>query len=319
MRLPLVAALLVALAPAARAGRVIERVAAVVNDEIILDSEVEQLAAPMMRGPIDRDNADGKKAWDEAKHKALDQMIDSRLVLQQAHDLKLSVTNEEVDRAVDEVKRQNKLDDATFVEALKGQGFSLESYRKNLRKQILELKVLNTAVRSRVSVSDDDVRTYYKQNERQLAGEKTAHLRQILIAVAADAPPAEVERKRQRAAQLITEARGGRPFVELARAYSDDASTKDDGGDLGWLGHGVLVQPLEEVVAGMDDGDLRGPIRSARGWHVLQLVERKAGDLRPFDEVKEQLRKTLYDQQVEKTSQQWIHELRKKAHIDVRL
>jgi parvulin-like peptidyl-prolyl isomerase len=313
-------ALLLALSAPAFADRhVVEKIVAVVNDEIILESELEQWAQPQLRGQVDLDTPEGRKAWEEVKRKALDAMIEGRLISQQATELKLSVTPEEVDRAIDEVKRQNKLDDATFIEALKSQGFSFEAYRKNLRKQILELKVVNTAVRSRVSISEDEVRTYYQQNARQLAGENTAHIRQILIAVSGDATPDEVERKKRVAGKVVELARQGRSFQELAKAYSDDETTKAEGGDAGWVGHGVLVDQLEEVIASMDAGDVRGPIRTPRGFHVLQLVERKAGDLRPFDEVKDQLRKTLYDQQVEKATQSWLRELKKKAHIDIRL
>ena len=310
---------LVACNSAHAAGRVIERVVAVVNEEIVLDTELEQWAVPQMRGPIDLDTAEGRKAFEELKRKSLDQLIDGRLVMQQATELKLSVGPDEVDRAMEEVKKQNKLDDATFQEALKQQGFSPESYRKNLKRQILELKVLNTAVRSRVSVSDDEVKQFYQQNERQQAGEQTAHLRLILIAVASDAPAAEVERRRKVAAKVVELARQGKSFVELAKAYSDDELTKNDGGDLGWIGHGVLQDALDEAVSGMDVNDVRGPIRVGRGWNIVQLVERKAGNLRPLDEVKDQIRKQLYDQQVEKASQAWIRELRKKAHIDIRL
>jgi peptidyl-prolyl cis-trans isomerase SurA len=306
-------------AAAAPQKRIIERVVAVINNEIVLDTELEQFAVPLVRQGLDLDSTEGRKALDEAKHKALDAMVDDRLVMQQAGELKLSVTSEEVERAIDEVKRQNKLDDATFVEALKQQGFSLESYRKNLRRQILNLKVVNTAVRSRISVSDDEVRTYYQQNARQLGGEKQAHIRQILISVPADANPDENERKKRVAAKVVELARGGTRFEELAKKYSDDDTTKAEGGDAGWIGKGVLVDALEETIAGMDAGDVRGPVRVAPGWMVLQLVERKAGDIRPYEEVKEQLRKTLYDQQVEKATQSWLRELRKKAHVDIRL
>jgi parvulin-like peptidyl-prolyl isomerase len=300
-------------------GVVVERVVAVINDEIVLDSELEQYALPLMRGNVDPASAEGKKLLDEAKHKALDAMIDDRLVMQQATELKLSVTAEEVERAIEEVKRQNKLDDATFVEALKGQGFTLDAYKKNLRRQILNLKVVNTAVRSRVQVSDDEVKTYYQQNARQLGGDKQAHIRQILISVPADANPDEVERKKRVAAKVVELARGGTKFEELAKKYSDDDTTKAEGGDAGWVGKGVLVDALEEVIQGMDPGDFRGPIRVGPGWMILQLVERKQGDIRPLDEVKEQLRKTLYDQQVEKATTSWLKELRKKAHVDIRL
>src|SRR6185369_12547768 len=108
---------------------------------------------------VDRESGDGKKKWDELRRKALEALIDSHLIGQQAIELKLAVTTEEVERAIEEVRSQNKLDATTFVDALKQQGLTMEQYRKSLKKQILELKVFNTAVRSRVSISDDEVRS----------------------------------------------------------------------------------------------------------------------------------------------------------------
>lgn len=318
IRIVAAAALLLAAVSVARAARVVERVVAVVNDEIILETEMEQAAAPMYRGP-DPDSAEGRKQWEETKRKALDQMIDGKLVQQQATELKLAVTPEEVDRAIQQVKEQNHLDDATFKQALEQQGFTVEGYRKTLKKQILELKVVNTAVRSRVTVSDDEVKTYYKQNEKLVAGDRQSHLRQILVTVPDRASDADVEAKKRVATKVMELARGGTSFAELAKQYSDDDGTKASGGDLGWVGKGVLVDALDEAMAQMEPGDVRGPIRTDRGWVVLQLVERKAADLKPYEEIKEQLRKQLYDQQVEKAQQSWIKELRKKAHVEVRL
>src|SRR3569623_2008141 len=99
----------VAAASVASASHVVERVVAVVNEEIILESELEQATAAMYRGP-DPESSEGKKQWEEAKHKALDQMIDGKLVQQQAVELKLSVTPDEVARAVQQVMEQNHLD-----------------------------------------------------------------------------------------------------------------------------------------------------------------------------------------------------------------
>ena len=307
----------VAAASVARASHVVERVVAVVNEEIILESELEQTAAAMYRGP-DPESSEGKKQWEETKHKALDQMIDGKLVQQQAVELKLSVTPDEVDRAVQQVKEQNHLDDATFRQALAQQGFTMEGYRKTLKRQILEMKVVNTAVRSRVTVSDDEVKTYYKQNEKLVEGDRQSHLRQILVAVPAGASDADVATKKRVADKVVELARGGTSFTELAKQYSDDEGTKSSGGDLGWVGKGVLVDALDEAMAAMEPGDVRGPIRTERGWVILQMVERKSGDVKPYEEIKEQLRKQLYDQQVEKAQQSWLRELRKKAHVDVR-
>ncbi len=298
-------------------GKVIERIVAVVNDDIIMETEVEQWAAPQLRQGVDPESAEGKKAWDDAKRKGLDQLIDSKLLSQQATELKLTVTSDEIDRAADSVREQNKLDEATFREALKQQGFTMDSYRKTLKRQLLELKVLNTAVRSRVSVSDDEVKTFYQQNVGTL-GNKESHLRQILIAVPASASQDDVARKLRVAQKLVEAARSGKSFVELAKANSDDELTKEEGGDLGWIGPGVLQDELDRVVATMGPGDVRGPIRTARGWHILQLVERKS-DAKPFDEAKDEIRKRLYDEQVEKATNAWLKELRKRAHVETRL
>jgi peptidyl-prolyl cis-trans isomerase SurA len=299
------------------AAHVVDRVVAVVNDDIILQSELEQLAATEYRGP-DPTTAEGKKEWEDTKRKALDHMVDGKLMEQEAKELKLSVTSDEIERAVQQVKDQNHLDDASFTEALKQQGFTMEAYRKTLRDQILRLKVISTAVRSRVSVGDDEVRSYYQQNARQMQGDRQAHLRQILIAVPDGASEADAEQKKRVAEKVVDLARGGTQFAELAKQYSDDDATKGSGGDLGFIGKGVMVDALDEAVAAMEAGDVRGPIRTSRGWVVLQLVERKSGDLRPFDEVKEQLRRQLYDEQVQKAQASWLKELRKKAHVDIR-
>ncbi len=303
----------------ALAGQVADRIVAVINDEIVFDTEVDQLAATQLRGPPDLESAEGKKAFGLLKRKALDHLIDQKLVGMQAAELKLTVNAEEVDRAMDSVRQQNNMSAEQFAEALKQQGFTPETYRKTLKKQILELKVINTAVRSRVQISDDEVRTFYNQNARQMSGSMSTHLRQILVAAAADGPAALVEQKRKLAISLVEQARAGKKFEELAAKHSDDEATKKDGGDMGWLESDSLVDVLATEISSMEPGDVRGPIRTARGWHVLQVVERKASSIKSFDEAKDAIRKQLYDQQIEKATQSWLKELRKKAHVDVRL
>ncbi|MEO6952523.1 MAG: peptidylprolyl isomerase [Polyangia bacterium] len=298
-------------------ARTIDRVVAVVNDEIILDSELEEFTAPLLKAQLDLDTPEGASTFEALKKKQIERLVDTRLIGQQATELNLKVSSEEVDRAVDEIKKQNKIADAEFEEALKGQGFTLEGYRKNLSRQLLDMKVVNTAVRGRVIVSDEEVRTAYNQSDRQNAGERLAHLREIVIEVPKDATTAEVAKKQALAAKVVAMANSGKDFVELAKAYSE-SDTRADGGDLGFVQAGNLVDSLSDVVTQMDPGDIRGPVRTLVGWSVLQLVAWKAGNLRPFDEVKDQLRRQLYDAQVEKATAAWIKELRRKAHIDIR-
>ena len=314
-------ALLVAAGAVAVAAPVMaDRIAAVVNSEIVLVSEAKDRAAQVGQ-PIDEKGTTvaEKRAAEQQLRAVVDRMVDDLLVIQQATELKLAVEETEVDRAVDEVMKQNKLDADAFAHALGEQGYTLASYRKDLRKQLLRLKVVNTAVRSRITVSDEEVKAFYEQSARPTGSHRSAHVRHVLVVVPEGATAAEVETKRGIAVRVLAAARGGEDFAGLAKQFSDDPSTRDSGGDLGWIKQGE-ADALGEVIFSMDEQkEVRGPIRTARGFEVVQLLEKKEGDLRPFAEAKEQLRQQLYSAQMEKQTQIWLTELRKKAHIDIRL
>jgi peptidyl-prolyl cis-trans isomerase SurA len=322
MRTLLLPVLLAAALPARAAPVTAERIVAVVNAEIILLSEAKEHAAQMGQ-PIDErgTSAVERRQAEQQLRQVVERMIDDTLMVQQAAELKLSVEEAEIDRAIEEVKKQNHLDDTQFLQALVSQGYSLSSYRKDLRKQIIRLKVVNTAVRARINISDEEVKAFYEQGARQAGGHRQAHVRHVLVAVPPSASEKEIEQKRRVATRVLEDARGGRDFAELAKTYSDDPATKADGGDLGWVKQGEgLPTSMDEVIFTMDEvKEVRGPIKTDRGFEVLQLLEKKEGDLRPFAEVKDQIRQQLYSTQLEKQTQLWLAELRKKAHVDIRL
>lgn len=304
------------------AGTLLDRVAAVVGDDIILESEVNQAAILTLKqelGDTELESAEGQRKLEAHRRKTLETLVEKQLVAQQAREMKIYVAEDEMRRALDDVKKSNNLSDFQFAEALKQQGFSMESYRKTLRQQLLELKVINQAVRSRISIGDDEVRALYAQSVRQATGDQLqVRLLQLLIAVPKGAPEAVVEQKRMQAGKLLEQLRSGQDFATLAKQFGEDSASKA-GGDLGWLSRGDLPEELRDPVASMDPNDLRGPIRTERGFHLLQLVEKKTAEVRSFEESKENLRRQLYDQQVEKGIVSWTKELRRKAHIDVRL
>lgn len=305
------------------AAAVIDRIAAVVNDEIILESEVIHAANQTFKsevGDADLSTPDGQRKYDAHRRKMLDMLIERLLIGQKGKEMKVDVSEDEVRAAAESVRTQNNLSVEQFAEALRGQGFaSVEEYRRAMRKQLLQLKIVNQEVRSRVTVGDDEVRSFYSQSVRQAAGDQMqVHLRQIFIAVAPGSSESQLEEKRRQANKIVSELRNGLDFTAAAKKYGDDAASKA-GGDLGWLQRGDLPSELREPVAGMDKDDLRGPITSDRGLHILQLVEKKSGEVRAFEEVKEELRRQIYDQNMEKAIQNWTKELRRKAHIDLRM
>jgi parvulin-like peptidyl-prolyl isomerase len=302
------------------AARIVERIVAVVGGDVILKSDLDERMRPVMN-EVEKE-ADPKareKKLSMLQHEVLDRLVDEQLILQQAADLKVQVSPDDVDKAVDDIKKQNNITDQQLEAALKDQGISMTSYRQDLKRQITRLKVIGIAVRSRVTVSDDDIKTYYDQNVRASGADRKVKASHIFIAIPEAATTSDVEQKREFAAGLVQRARGGEDFAKLAREHSEDPATRQSGGDLGWFGKGALPPAVEEIVFGMEPGEVRGPIRAERGFHVIKLMERKDEQAKPFAEVKEQLRAQLFQQEMEKQTRTWLQELRKKAHIDTRL
>jgi len=314
----LAGALALTLMTGAAQARVVEKIAAVVGDSIILGSEIEEKAAPLL-AEVSRLPEASKRAARAAalRREVLERLIDDELILQQAAELKLTVTSEQVDASIEEIKRQNNIDDDQLREALRAQGMSMAAYRADLKKQLLRFRVINIAVGSRVTISDDDVKTYYDRHMKDGANVQV-RASHIFIAIPENADPSVVAEKQAQAKKLLDRALAGEDFAKLAREASDDPATRAEGGDLGYFGKDMLPKAIEELVFAMKVGEVRGPIRVDRGFHVIKLVDRKVKDPKPFDEVKDDIRMQLRQKDMERQTKIYLAELRKKTLVDIR-
>jgi parvulin-like peptidyl-prolyl isomerase len=248
-------------------------------------------------------------------------MIDEALIKQQARKLKLKVSDKDLELAIKDVMRKNNLTREQLEQALRQEGKSIAAYKeKILRPQLLRMRVVNVQVRSRVAVSEDEIKALYQKNLRALGVETKVRARHIFVAIPLDATGKQVIERRRYAAALLAKAKKkGADFAALARKYSQDSVTRADGGDLGYFGRGTLPARIEAVVFSMKKGEVRGPLRAERGYHVIKVVDRKESSARPLSEVKEDLRNQLYMQKVEKATKAWLQELRKKSYVDIKV
>ena len=299
-------------------ARVVEKVAAVVGDNIVLASEVEEKVGPLM-GDVNRiPDPDKRSARASAlRREVLERLIDDELILQQATELKLNVSSEQVDSSIEEIKKQNGIDDDQLREALRGQGMTMAAYRADLKKQLLRFRVLNIAVGSRVNISDEEVKSYYDRHLKD--GTNTlVRASHIFVAIPDGADAATVREKEAQARKILERAKGGEDFAKLAREVSDDAATRAEGGDLGYFGKDMLPKAIEELVFSMKPGEIEGPVRADRGFHIIKLVDRKLKDPKPFEEVKDDVRMQLRQKEMERQTKSYIAELRKKTLVDIR-
>jgi parvulin-like peptidyl-prolyl isomerase len=180
---------------------------------------------------------------------------------------------------------------------------------------MMRMRAIQMLVRPRVTVSDDDVRARYDSMTRRSSQINKVHLHLILIALPRKPTEEQLAAAKAKAALVIEKARAGEDFRGLAAQYSDDKATKDDGGDLGLIERGTMPTEWEAVVFSMEKGEVRGPVSGPEGLHVFYVSELAKSDLKPFDELKEEIRNELYRKEMDKQTTLWLNDLRRKAHI----
>jgi peptidyl-prolyl cis-trans isomerase SurA len=307
-------------ATSARA-ELVDRVAAVVNRDIIALSEVQERAAPELARlgqlPDPKKRAEARA---QVMKQALDLLIGERLIETEIRELGLTATNAEVDETMTSVRQQNNVTDmAQFQEMLAREGYSLESYREFLRKQIARSRLMQMKVTPKVKVAEEDLKAAYAQYSRLEGEDAEVHARHILVSVDPKATPEQVEAARKKALGIMEEAR--KPdvdFSELAKKRSEGPSAAD-GGDLGFFRRGVMVPAFERVAFNLKQGEVSEPVRTNFGWHVLKVEERRSVAVPPYEQVKPQLEARLRQEKTEKYIEQYVAELRQKAAVEVKM
>lgn len=300
-------------------ARVVERIAAVVDDDVILASEVEERAAPFLQQVAGiTDQAQRAARAEAVRREVLDRLIDDQLIFAKAREMKLTVTSEEIDKSIEGIKQDNNLSDEQLLQALTAQGMTMATYRQDVKKQVLRYRVLSIAVGSKISISDRDLQDYYDRNIKKGAASEV-RASHIFLSIPNDADTGAVVAKRKEAEALLARAKAGEDFAKLAREHSEDGATRQEGGDLGYFGRDLLPKPIEEVVFAMQVGEVRGPVRADRGFHIIQLVDKRIKDVKSFEEMKSDIRMRLRQKEYEKEAKGFIADLRRKALVDVRL
>ncbi|HVG59331.1 MAG TPA: peptidylprolyl isomerase [Hyalangium sp.] len=318
--LGVIAAAVLAVGGLARA-ELVDKVAAVVNRDIIALSEVQQRAAPELARLMDeRDPRRRAERREQLLKQALEALIAEKLVEAEVRELGLTSSASEVDEAMADVQRQNNITDpAQFEQLLAREGFTLKSYKEFLSKQISRGKLMQMKVATKIKVAEEDLKAAYAQYAKDESQEQEVHARHILVAVPENATPAQEEEARKKAEAITKEARRpGMDFAALARARSEGPS-REDGGDLGFFRRGTMVPEFDKAAFTLKQGDVSDPIRTSFGWHVLKVEERRAMDVAPYEEMRPKLELQLRQQKTEKFVDQYIQELKKKAVIDVKL
>jgi len=281
----------------------VDRIILVVNDQIITLSEFLLEAK--------KNGIDMEKAGNE--YKFLEQIIDKTIVEQEAHQAGITVTDEELDFTLKELKTRYKLNEKEMENALKKQNVSEENFREQWRFQILTQKLMESKVKGNIAVTDQEIKEYYQQTYGDYE-EGVSEIRIAHILILNDSPDAL-----QKATKIASEAKAGEDFPTLAKEYSQDAMSSQNGGDLGYFKKGDLVESLEFAVQDVQINEVVGPVESPGGYHIIKVLDKKDSKIGIPQSYSNEIRKTIYGQKAEEVLKNYLTSIKETAYIERKL
>jgi len=254
-------------------GELLDKVAAVVNDSIVTESEVtEQIT--MITARLEEQKTQMPPA-DVIRRQVLDRLIIQEIQLQRAERLGMKVSDEQLNAAIGDIARRNNLQLAQLPDALRAQGIDYQSYRENVRKEITLTGLRQREVLGRINVTPRELDQFLERLKKLPSETSEYNISHILIAVPQDANQAQVDELERRANEVYERASGAEDFSRLAVAYSN-SQTALEGGALGWRKGPELPTFLAELVVGLKSGEISKPMRTPNGFHLVKLNEMRS-------------------------------------------
>ena len=262
----------------------LDAIAAVVNGEVVTCYEVAQAEKALKEQLVQQGIA--LPSDDVIYQRSLDERVMRALQHQEAQNLEIKVSAEEVAAAMADVEKRNNLEPGQLESVLKAQGIDVENYRRTLKDRLLSTRLMNIAVRSKISISEEAMREYYRKHLKNPKPVREVRVAQLFIALPAEADSEEVEATRQRVNSLYQQLKSGADFARMVTLESD-APDSASGGDMGWVSPGAVKGAFAQVFK-LKVGEITDVIRSSGGFHILKVTDermRKPESTKAYEEV----------------------------------
>ncbi|MFO7153252.1 MAG: peptidylprolyl isomerase [Bacillota bacterium] len=275
----IIAALLIGLA--AGCGQKSSEAVAKVNGEVITKDELYDLMV--------------KAVGDQA----LDYLITQKIIELEAKKQNITVTDEDINKELEKVYEAYG-GETIFKQNLELSGHSLDEYKEELALTIKAKKL----VEPRIEITEEEMKAYFDEHKDEFAQEQQVHARHILVD------------NENLAREIYEKLKKGEDFAELAKQYSTDTATKDNGGDLGFFGKGEMVEEFEKAAFSLKVGEISSPVKTEYGYHIIKVEEKKEAQEPNYENSKEKIKDILFDQKFQEEYYSWIQELYSQYEIE---
>jgi peptidyl-prolyl cis-trans isomerase SurA len=311
-------------------GTIIQKIIVKVNGEIFTqaDLEMRQIQAlrdqnRQVRNPQDlTGDAALRSALADVTPTILSDAVDELLLVQHGREMGARFTDESFNQALDNIKKDNKLDDAALAVALKQEGLTLSDLRQNFERAYMVQYVQQREIMRNMTLTEEESRQYYRTHQSAFMKPPTVTVREILISVPVDtvggqavvnvaadeAAKAKIDAARERALK-------GEDFTKIVADVSD-SGTKANGGLIGPLAVDDLSPALKDMLAKMKPGDVSEPLRTQRGYQMFQLETKTDAEVEPFETVRDQVSQKIYNERLDGETKKFLEKLRAQALIE---
>jgi peptidyl-prolyl cis-trans isomerase SurA len=294
--------------PVLCAGEVIDRIIAIVNDDIITLKEAEKHVRVEKEGRFVSVN---EYLTNLRLREKIDLLIDDVLIRQQAKKFRIDVSDKEVDSIIDNIKKQYLIDDTELKQKLKEDNISYEDFVAGLRSNVLKGRLLTRVISPEVNVTEQDLRQYYEKNKDEFVDEEY-RLQQIFVS----GQRSDGQKRVTEAYNLLQE---GKFFEAVVKDFSDDTTSTATGGDIGYVKKVDLIPQLRAVVSFLTPGVYSSISTTPYGFHILKLIEKKKGETMTFEMARENIHEKIVQVESEKRYKDYIGKLRKGSYIEVKI
>lgn len=307
-------ATLASVAPRARAT-VVERIVATVGDRAILLSDLKRRAEPFMLQVQQSvpGGAQRNAAISQVYKAVLQKIVDEELMEKAAQQAKVTISATEIDEALKRVAQQNKLTVEQVVAEAERAGMAESKYREELRRQLLEAKLLNVRLQGRIRITEEDLRAAYQKIEQEERGQLAVRVAVIVIHGSSHGADGARKLASDTAARL-----GREDFASVARLVSEDPS-RVNGGALNKAQPQTLPPDIARNSLSLAVGQVSQPFRSGQDFVIVKVLERDPSNLPDFESAKRELGERVYMDKMAQARRSWLDNLRRQQHVDVRL
>ena len=295
-------------------AEVVDKILVIINDEIITQGELDRILTPIyMQYRNLYSDVQLAEKFDTARRDVLQKMANDKLLLYEAKRRKIEVEDREVKAKIDEL-RERFSTEAEFKMVLARENMLLSDLEKKYKERTMIDKLVDSEIRREISVSPNELVSYYTEHNEEFAEPRKARMKAILIRIT-DSRPEEAALELGKT--ILARLEEGSNFGLLAEKYSNGPYAAS-GGDMGWVREGELMPRINSLVFELRENEISGILRTRLGFHIFKIEEKMPARTMGFHEAKDTIERILYGKKTEEKLTQWIERLKEDAYIAFR-